>query len=916
MRDDFDDSTTTLFDVASGLDEASRELFVSLVRQSDPARAQELLDRLIQFESFDQLLEEPGGLVSLVDDLDVTRVQSTVREKLPQPAGEPDDPRHREIPKEIGPFLIIERVAEGGQGSVFRARQRRPERQVALKLMHKLGYLFDREMSGRFQREYHALALMNHQHIAKIFETGVTPEGFPFFTMEYIDGEPITTYCRSKGLALDQRLNLFLQVCDGVAHAHRKLILHRDLKPNNIMVSETEGEASVKIIDFGIAKGLDGQLEEEELVTRAAVIGTPHYMAPELIAGKQLEPDTRMDIYALGVLLYELVTDQKPHDPAKLEGLTPDEQLRFFREQDPPRPSSRLTADRRQQRMDELDWIVLRAMARDPDARYPTVSALRDDLTAFRENRPVSARPPHPVYLFRKFIHRYRFLVAAASLVIASLATGLILTLAAKQEAERERVRAENSFAALERVLIAPQEQGVNTRVLDLLQSSEKQLDETMGEDPELEARMRTVLGNTYFAMNNYTNARRHIERARAIYRGETVDNPSLALRADYYLGRILMRLGEREAAIELLQATFRAQRAVDDLEEETLETLADLLWLLNRDGRVDEIDALLAENSDLLERSDSRALAKLLNVVAVIEKGQGDARALFNRALDIQTRLLGESHANTLATKINLADFLRGQGEMGEAERLYRSVLEARIAHLGGAHELTIRAREGLGFVLWQQRRLAEAADEMRAVRDAWEKRDPNGSGALRTLGYIAKIELDLGDYDTAAKHYETLAERRAQMGDDEEVLETRVSIGNLLLKTERFAEAERGMRQTHEDAARLLGPRHETTLSATINLGQAKQGLGDYAGADAIFRRAMDALVSEVPEPDLLLLIRAFHAQNRIHLGDAPELVERRLLAIRHEAEQRKYRYISAINDRVAALYDVLGEEPDETR
>ena len=914
MSDEVQDSTTALFEVASGLDETSRELFVSLVRHSDPARAQELLDRLVQFESFDQLLEEPGGLVSLVDDLEVTRVQAGLSAKLPRPAGVPDDPRHHEIPREIGPFLIIERIAEGGQGSVFRARQRHPERQVALKLMHKLGYLFDREMSGRFQREYHALALMNHQHIAKIFETGVTPEGFPFFTMEYIDGAPITAYCRNHALPLDQRLVLFLQVCEGVAHAHRKLILHRDLKPNNIMVSETEGEASVKIIDFGIAKGLDGSLEEEELVTRAAVIGTPHYMAPEQLEGLQPEPDTRMDIYALGVLLYELVTDEKPHDPARLEGLAPDEQLRHFREQDPPRPSSRLSDDRRPHRIDELDWIVLCAMARDPDARYPTVSALRDDLTAFMENRPVTARPPHPFYLFRKFMHRYRFLVAAASLVITSLATGLLLTLAAKQEAERERVRAENSFAALESVLTAPQDQGVNTRVIDLLQSSEMLLDETIGADPGLEARVRVVLGNTYFAMNLYDDAKRHIERAREVYRHQSIEEPGPVLRADYYLGRTLMRLGEDARAILLLGDTFHAQRATTGLDEDALETLADLLSVLFRTARFEEIDALLAENGDFEHRPDSRALAKLLHSVAVIryKRNIGDPRPLFDRALEIQVRLLGETHANTLATMMNLAELLAGHDDPEEAERMYRTVLKTRNERLGADHELTIGTREKLAFfLLQQQRNLQEAAAEMRAVLRVRERESPEDESTLRALGYLARIEAAASRYDIARPLFEELAVRYTELGDTYKLLITRISIGNLLLNQERYEEAERIMKETFEASRTRYGETHDLTLTALINLAQANQELGDHKGAGVMFDGAIEQSEQAGDGSTLLILLRAFRAQNRIFLGDDPESVERELLSVYREALAGEYAYLDDVRERIARFYRYIGNE-----
>jgi serine/threonine protein kinase len=508
----------SIFHGALQLDAPHRDSYLSQACGNNPDLRHEV-DRLLQAHAdAGEFLEQPAA----APDEKTLLTSAAITEK----------PGTR-----IGRYKLLQQLGEGGCGMVYMAEQDEPvRRRVALKVI-KLG-MDTKSVIARFEAERQALALMDHPNIARVLDAGSTETGRPFFVMELVRGIKITEYCDQNKLSTEERLNLFIQVCHAIQHAHQKGIIHRDIKPSNILVTLHDGVPIPKVIDFGIAKATQGRLTDQTLFTAfEQFIGTPAYMSPEQAEMSGLDIDTRCDIYALGVLLYELLTGQTPFDPKELMAAGFDKMRETIREKDPERPSTRLgtmlnadlatTAQHRRSDAPklvhlirgDLDWIVMKAIEKDRTRRYETANALALDIQRHLDDEPVSASPPASLYRFQKLIRRNKAAFAALGGILAALVIGLGLALymfLREREARQRAVAAEQAQIRIRQEVERRAQIGQKMTAAGLM-LSRGQIDEASRlinevNDP-LAASIYNVIGNIYARMGKIPDAISHLMR-------------------------------------------------------------------------------------------------------------------------------------------------------------------------------------------------------------------------------------------------------------------------------------------------------------------------------------------------------------------------------------------------------------------
>ena len=605
----------------------------------------------------------------------------------------------------IGRYRLLEQIGEGGFGTVFMAEQQHPvRRRVALKVI-KPG-MDTRQVIARFEAERQALALMDHPNIARVLDAGATETGRPYFVMELVRGVPITDYCDDNHLTPRQRLGLFVQVCQAVQHAHQKGVIHRDLKPSNVLVTMHDGVPVPKVIDFGVAKATGQQLTERTLFTNfAQLVGTPLYMSPEQAELSGLDVDTRADIYSLGVLLYELLTGTTPFDPERLKKAAFDEVRRIIREEEPPKPSTRLstmgeaaTAVSARRKTDprrlgqlvrgELDWIVMKALEKDRNRRYETANGLAMDVKRYLADEPVAACPPGATYRLRKFARKHRLQVLAGGAVVAALVAGTVGTTAgllrarsaqARAQLQAERAAALNDF--MRRVLSSarPGHDGRDVRVADLLDTASADLDGRFRGQPDLELEARQALREAYDSLGLVEQSRHNLRRAHEASRVAHGEDAEPTLRLAVQLANVLAPGNDTAEAETLARAAYeRAARVLGRGHRLTMLAGSSWSYALREQGRSDESERLLRE---LIRHTptppDEQAHHRLSDLALILgERGERpEAIRLTYQALEV-ARVTGQPQVSyRLYVTLRLGRLLVAEGRHEEAETVYAAV-------------------------------------------------------------------------------------------------------------------------------------------------------------------------------------------------------------------------------------------------
>jgi non-specific serine/threonine protein kinase/serine/threonine-protein kinase len=703
----------------------------------------------------------------------------------------------------IGPYRLLEKLGEGGMGEVWLAEQTAPiRRRVAVKLV-RTG-MGSREVLARFQSERQALALMDHPAIAKVFDAGSTPDGSPYFVMEYVPGMPITDYCDKHRLGMRQRLALFIQVCQGVQHAHQKAVIHRDLKPSNILVAEVDGSPAPKIIDFGVAKAVSQKLTAETMFTqRGALIGTPEYMSPEQADSAGEDIDTRTDVYSLGVVLYELLVGALPLDLKQIRNLAFHELLRQLRDEDAPRPSTKLRTlgerssiaarNRRtepgaltRQLRGDLDAIALKALEKDRSRRYGSPSDLAADIGRYLNDEPVQATVPSLAYRAHKFVRRHRWSVgASAALALALIALAVSMTIQSARIA-RERDRANREAEAAERVadflagiftLSDPDEaRGNSVTAREILDKGSRDIESSLSAQPVMRARMMASMGRAYEGLGLYDPAARLIGKAFETRKKILGPQHPDTLIAQRQLARLRQYQGKYTAAAELFETTYGAQKRVLGADDpQTLVTANALGSLYCQQGRYKEAEKLLLQVLDANRRvrspDDPETLAVLHNLGMAYDGLQQYAKeeAIWRQLLESRRRVLGADHPSTNAALQNLAYVQYRQKDYAGAEKLQRQALQVATRVQGPEHPDVLMIKGNLANTLQAQRRLGEAEKLQREVLTIRQRTlGPDNPDTLFAMNNLANVLASAGRYREARDLYLTaLAGERRVLGD-----------------------------------------------------------------------------------------------------------------------------------------------------
>ncbi len=802
----------------------------------------------------------------------------------------------------IGRYKLLEQIGEGGCGVVYMAEQEEPvRRRVALKVI-KLG-MDTKSVIARFEAERQALALMDHPNIAKVFDAGATDTGRPYFVMELVRGIRITDFCDQHHLSTNERLELFIQVCHAIQHAHQKGIIHRDIKPSNILVTVSEAGAvgCPKVIDFGIAKATNDQRLTDKTVFTAfeQFIGTPAYMSPEQAMMTSWDIDTRTDIYALGVLLYELLTGSTPFDAKALLAAGMDEMRRKIRDEEPATPSTclstmqalDLTAVARRRQVEpprlihlvrgDLDWLVMKCLEKDRTRRYETANGLAADVRRHLGNEPITARPPSRWYEFQKTVRRHRFGFAVAAALILVLGLGVVTS---GWQAIRA-TRAERQQSQLRKEADAGRETA-QTEAAKSRQVAQFMQDMLKGVGPSV-------------ALGRDTKMLREILDRTALRLDELKDQPSVQVSLQLTLARVYADLAEYEAAIRMCRSAVELQRKLSGAEHPDLAgAMHQLAGVLFQQGGHAEAEALFHEVVAMRRKLlgvDHPAVADSLHELSMLYRETGNLAKAENTAREvvaIRRARFGETDRQVAVAQQLLAWNLKLRDRFSEAEAVIRQSIATRKALLGNEHSEVIFALFDLAEFLHDQGKRSESdavTNEVLAMRGRlFESKSPFAAQCLQQLAWVLHVQGRHADAEMVSR--EALGIRHQVLGRSHPDVAHNLSFLGLFLRAQgKLAEAEAVLREALTIHREALGIGHFTTMHSVRAVTDLLLSMNRSAEAEKLQRDELAACRevhgSDHPATAVLLHELAMLLRNQGRLTEAESLAREALLIRRRK-------------------------------
>lgn len=873
--------------------------------------------------------------------------------------------------RRLGRYTIRRIVARGGMGIVYEAEQDRPRRIVALKVMRP--GLVHASARQRFQHEVETLGRMQHVNITRIYEAGihedpvVPGEAVPFFAMEYIDGKPLIEYANLHKLDARLRLELMIQVCRAVHFAHQRGIIHRDLKPENILVVNESGAVThvateqqesapatdskcpsrqaastsdataalddtvsmrcgrPKILDFGIAKATGTDVQIMTLQTDAGdIIGTVPYMSPEQLSGDSRDLDIRSDVYALGVLMFELLANRLPHE---VRNKPVAEVMRIVRDEEPP-PLSTLDRSYR----GDIEIIVSKALEHDKNRRYQSAQELADDIERYLKDRPIAARGDSTWYTLRKSLRRHKLAATMTSLIAVVISVALVISIGFWRQAVIERDRTATALrdaSAVNRFLddmlgsIDPEiAQGRDMSVREIVDDAARVLDTRFANQPVVRASLHVTLGDAYMNLGEYEKSETHLRKAYELRLREQGPENEQTLAAMNDLGRLLTEMEHLDEAESLNTAAEEiALRVLGPEHELTISLQNNHAYLLDWRGRVDEAETLYRRLLALEQRvlgDDSHLTSITRNNLATLIELKGDyagAEELFRDVCEERLKNLGPAHPATLLARSNVAQVIARLGRLAEAEAMLRETVGGLKHVLGADHPTTINALNSLGTCLDDQGRYAESEKLYRAnLETLQDDVGPTHDAVMLARNNLAASLLHQKKFSEAEDILRAdVAVFRDKYGEEDR--RTLIAMHNLARAVEgqdRPGEAEALLRSVLETRRHVLGPDHPDTLNSLNNLAWTIFDQGRPAEAEPLFKQAVKGYAEAMPEGHWIVAVarggwgNCLTSLGRFEAAEAELLesyrVEREVLGPDHELTRKVSGYL-------AALYEAWG-------